>query len=158
LTLEIKRGGQIKTVKVAPTTTPGQQTATKEPGYYLGVEEAPPLVTSVIQSSPTAKPGLQTDDHVASIDGLATHTGPQMTGVVKESPNRQLQIEVLREGHRISLTVTPSVEKAMVNGQSVDIGKIGISGPGRSIMRSSSPLLSLYDGLGATWGWTELTA
>jgi regulator of sigma E protease len=25
-------------------------------------------------------------------------------------------------------------------------------------MRSSTPLLSLYDGLEATWGWTELTA
>lgn len=158
LTLEIKRGGQIKTVKVTPTTTSGQQTSTQEPGYYLGVEEAPPLVTSVMQSSPAAKAGLQTGDHVVSIDGLTIHTWSQMTGIVKESPNRQLQVEVLREGHRISLTVTPSVEKAMVNGQSVDIGKIGISGPGRSIMRSSSPLLSLYDGLGATWGWTELTA
>ena len=158
LTLEIKRGGQIKTVKVTPTTTSGQQTSTQEPGYYLGVEEAPPLVTSVMQSSPAAKAGLQTGDHVVSIDGLTIHTWSQMTGIVKESPNRQLQIEVLREGHRVSLAVTPSVEKAMVNGQSVDIGKIGISGPGRSIMRSSSPLLSLYDGLGATWGWTELTA
>ena len=158
LTLEIKRGGQVKTVKVTPTTIPGQQTSTQEPGYYLGVEEAPPLVTSVMQSSPAAKAGLQTGDHVVSIDGLTIHTWSQMTGIVKESPNRQLQVEVLREGHRISLAVTPSVEKAMVNGQSVDIGKIGISGPGRSIMRSSTPLLSLYDGLGATWGWTELTA
>jgi len=158
LTLEIKRGGQIKTVKVTPTIAPGQQTSTQEPGYYLGVEEAPPLVTSVMQSSPAAKAGLQTGDHVVSIDGLTIHTWSQMTGIVKESPNRQLQVEVLREGHRISLAVTPSVEKAIVNGQSVDIGKIGISGPGRSIMRSSTPLLSLYDGLGATWGWTELTA
>ena len=158
LTLEIKRDGQIKTLKVTPTTTSGPQTSAQEPGYYLGVEEAPPLVTSVMQSSPAAKAGLQTGDHVVSIDGQTIHTWSQMTGIVKESPNRQLQVEVLREGHRISLTVTPTVEKAMVNGQSVDIGKIGISGPGRSIMRSSTPLLSLYDGLGATWGWTELTA
>ena len=158
LTLEINRDGQIKTLTVTPTTAPGPQTSAQEPAYYLGVEEAPPLVTSVIQNSPAAKAGLQTGDHVVSIDGQRIHTWSQMTGIVKESPNRQLQIEVLREGHRTSLTVTPSVEKAMVNGQSVDIGKIGISGPGRSVMRSSTPLLSLYDGLGATWGWTELTA
>lgn len=158
LTLEIKRDGQIKTLKVTPTPASGPQTSAQEPGYYLGVEEAPPLVTSVMQSSPAAKAGLQTGDHVVSIDGQTIHTWSQMTGIVKESPNRQLQVEVLREGHRISLSVTPTVEKTMVNGQSVDIGKIGISGPGRSIMRSSTPLLSLYDGLGATWGWTELTA
>ena len=158
LTLEIKRDGQVKTLTVTPTTAPGPQTSAQEPGYYLGVEETPPLVTSVMQSSPAAKAGLQAGDHVVSIGGKTIHTWSQMTGIVKESPDRQLQVEVLREGHRISLTVTPSVEKAIVNGQSVEVGKIGISGPGRSIMRSSTPLLSLYDGLGATWGWTELTA
>jgi regulator of sigma E protease len=158
LTLEIKRGEQVKTLTVTPTTAPGPQASAQEPGYYLGVEETPPLVTSVMQNSPAAKAGLQAGDHVVNIEGQTIHTWSQMTGIVKENPNRQLQVEVLREGRRVSLTVTPSAEKAMVNGQSVEVGKIGISGPGRSIMHSSTPLLSLYDGLGATWGWTELTA
>ena len=158
LTLEIKRGEQVKTLTVTPTTAPEPQAAAQESGYYLGVEETPPLVTSVMQSSPAAKAGLQAGDHVVNIEGQTIHTWSQMTGIVKENPNRQLQVEVLREGRRVSLTVTPSAEKTMVNGQSVEVGKIGISGPGRSIMRSSTPLLSLYDGLGATWGWTELTA
>jgi regulator of sigma E protease len=158
LTLEIKRGEQVKTLTVTPITTPGPHASAQEPGYYLGVEETPPLVTSVMQGSPAAKAGLQAGDHVVNIEGQTIHTWSQMTGIVKENPNRQLKVEVLREEHRVSLTVTPSVEKAMVNGQSVEVGKIGISGPGRSIMRSSTPLLSLYDGLGATWGWTELTA
>jgi len=158
LTLEIKRGEQVKTLTVTPTTSPGPQASVQEPGYYLGVEETPSLVTSVMQSSPAAKAGLQAGDHVVHIEDQTIHTWSQMTGIVKENPNRPLKFEVLREGHRISLTVTPSAEKAMVNGQSVEVGKIGISGPGRSIMRSSTPLLSLYDGLGATWGWTELTA
>jgi len=158
LTLEIKRGEQVKTLTVTPTTATGPQASAQEPGYYLGVEETPPLVTSVMQNSPAAKAGLQAGDHVVNIEGQTIYTWSQMTAIVKENPNRQLQVEVLREGHRVSLTVTPSAEKAMVNGQSVEVGKIGISGPGRSIMRSSTPLLSLYDGLGATWGWTELTA
>jgi regulator of sigma E protease len=158
LTLEVKRNGQVKTLTVTPTTAPGPQASAQEPAYYLGIEETPPLVTSVVQGSPAAKAGLQAGDHVANIEGQIIHTWSQMTGIVKENPNRQLQVDVLREGHRVSLTVTPSAEKAMVNGQSVEVGKIGISGPGRSIMRSSTPLLSLYDGLGATWSWTELTA
>jgi regulator of sigma E protease len=159
LTLEIKRGDQIKTLTVIPTTAPGPQASAQEPGYYLGVEETPPLVTSVMQSSPAAKAGLQAGDHVVNIEGQTIHTWSQMTGIVKESPNRQLRVEVLREGHRVSLTVTPSAEKAMVNGQSVEVGKIGIAGPGgRSLMHSNTSLLSLYDGLRATWGWTELTA
>lgn len=158
LTLEITRNGQVKTLTVTPTTAPGPQAPAQEPGYYLGIEETPPLVTSVVQGSPAAKAGLQAGDHVVTIEGQTIHTWSQMTGIVKEHPGQQLHIEVLREGHRLPLAVTPSTEKATVNGQSVEVGKIGISGPGRSIMRSSSPLLSLYDGLKATWGWTELTA
>ncbi|MEI8013964.1 MAG: RIP metalloprotease RseP [Nitrospira sp.] len=158
LTLEIKRGEQFKTLTVTPTTAPGPQVSAQEPGYYLGVEEAPPLVTSVTQNSPAEKAGLQAGDHVVKIEDQTIHTWSQMTGIVKESPNRQLHIEVLREGHRTSLTVTPSAEKATVNGQPVEVGKIGIAGPGgRSIIRSNSPLLALYDGLRATWGLTELT-
>ena len=158
LTLEIKRDGQVKTLTVTPTTAPGPRASAQEPGYYLGVEETPPLVTSVMQGSPAMKAGLQAGDRVVNIEGQTIHTWSQMTGIVKENPSRRLQVEVLREGHRVSLTVIPSAEKAMVNGQPVEVGKIGISGPGRSIMRSSTPLMSLYDGLGATWGWTELTA
>ena len=158
LTLEIKRGEQIKTLTVTPSAAPGPQAAGQEPGYYLGVEEAPPLVTSVAQNSPAAKAGLEAGDHVVKIGNQTIHTWSQMTGIVKESPNRELPIEVLREGRRVSLTVTPSAEKTTVNGQSVEVGKIGIAGPGgRSIMRSSTPLLSLYDGFRATWGLTELT-
>ncbi len=158
LALEVKRDGQVKTMTATPATAPGPQASTPEPSYYLGVEEAPPLVTSVVQGSPAAKAGLQAGDHVVSIESQAIHAWSQLTGIVKEHPGQPLNIEVLREGQRLPLTVTPSIEKATVNGQSVEVGKIGISGPGRSIMRSSTPLLSLYDGLKATWGWTELTA
>ena len=157
LTLEVKRGEQVKTLTVTPTIAPGSQPSAEEPGYYLGVEETPPLVTSVMQGSPAAKAGLQAGDHVATIEDQTIHTWSQMTGIVKENPNRELHVEVLREGRRVSLTVTPAAEKTTVNGQPVEVGKIGISGPGRSVMRSSTPLLSLYDGLSATWGWTELT-
>jgi regulator of sigma E protease len=158
LTLEIKRGEQVKTLTVTPATAPGPQVSAQEPGYYLGVEEAPPLVTSVTPNSPAEKAGLQAGDHMVKIEDQTIHTWSQMTGIVKESPNRQLHVEVLREGRRISLTVTPSAEKATVNGQSVEVGKIGIAGPGgRSIIRSNTPLLALYDGLRATWGLTELT-
>jgi regulator of sigma E protease len=158
LSLEVKRGEQFKTLTVTPATAPGPQVSAQEPGYYLGVEESPPLVTSVTPNSPAEKAGLQAGDHVVKIEDQTIHTWSQMTGIVKESPNRQLHIEVLREGHRTSLTVTPSAEKATVNGQPVEVGKIGIAGPGgRSIIRSNTPLLALYDGLRATWGLTELT-
>ncbi|MES4785861.1 MAG: RIP metalloprotease RseP, partial [Nitrospiraceae bacterium] len=53
---------------------------------------------------------------------------------------------------------TPTAEKVTVDGKQVEIGKIGVSGPGRSVLRSSNPVVAVIDGLKATWGWTELTA
>ncbi len=158
LTLDVLREGQNKTLSVTPTTPPNRQATADDPGYTLGIEETPPLITSVIHGSPASQAGLQAGDRVVTIDGQPIYTWSQMTGLVKEHPNQALKLEVLRDSRRTALTVTPSAEKTTVNGKSVEIGKIGVSGPGRSVMRSSNPLYSLYNGLEATWGWTELTA
>ncbi len=160
LTMEVKRDGRLVPLQVTPVLPPaGHVPAPSDEGaYYIGVEETPPLITSVMHGLPAAAAGFQAGDHVASIDGQPIHTWAQMTGIVKDHPAKPLQVEVLRNGHRIALTVTPSAEKATVNGQSVEVGKIGVSGPGRSLIRANSPLLAIYTGLEATWGWTELTA
>ncbi len=158
LTLDVLRDGRTTVLTVAPTVTPGHKATTEDPGWQLGIEETPALVTSVMHGLPASQAGMQAGDRVVSIDGQPIYTWSQMTGIVKDHPNKPLQIEVLRDARRLPLTVTPSAEKATVDGKQVEIGKIGISGPGRSLMRSSNPLLSLYNGLEATWGWTELTA
>ena len=157
LTLEIKRGEQIKTVYCHAHHRPRTTCSGRRASYITsGIEETPPLVTSVMHGSPASKAGLQAGDRVVSIEGQAIYTWSQMTGIVKEHP-KAASCRGLTERTRISLTVTPSAEKEMVNGQTVEVGKIGISGPGRSLMRSNNPLEAIYHGLEATWGWTELT-
>lgn len=158
LSLEIKRGSQIKPLSVTPVPVQGQPASPDEPMYTIGVEETPPLVTSVMHGLPASTAGFQAGDRVIGIDGQTIYTWLQMTTIVRDSPNKLLHVDVLRNGQRIPLTVTPSSEKATVNGQSVEVGKIGISGPGRSLMRADNPLQAVYQGLDATWGWTELTA
>ena len=158
LTLDLKRSGQIKTVLVTPAPLSGQDPAAKETAYYLGVEEPPPVVTAVLNGSPAAQGGVKEADRVVAIEGKPIQTWSEMTTIVKESANQPLRFSVLRDGSPVSLTITPAADHAVVNGKPVEIGKIGISGPGRSLVKASSPLLSLYHGLEATWGWTELTA
>lgn len=157
LTLDVRRNGQIKTVLITPEPVSGQEAGSEELAYRIGIEETAPLVTAVMHGSPAAHAGLKEGDRIVKIEDQEIHTWSQMTGLVKESPNRTLRFEVLRDGAHISLMVTPASEKATVNGQTVEIGKIGISGPGRSIIRASNPLTAVYYGLEATWGWTELT-
>jgi len=158
LTLEINRDGRLKSLTVTPVPIPDEKTADEEPFYTIGVEETAPLVTSVMHGLPASAAGFQPGDRVASIEGETIYTWAQMTTQVKEHPEQPLHVEVLRNGQRVPLTVTPTSESVTVNGQTVEVGKIGISGPGRSLMRSDNTLEALYHGLEATWGWTELTA
>jgi|UPI0007845B22 regulator of sigma E protease len=157
ITLEVSRDGRMKTLTVAPAPIPGAAADGEESAYTIGVEEIPPLVTAVMHGSPASAAGFQPGDRVVTIEGQPIYTWSQMTTLVKEHPDRPLRVEVLRNGQRVALTVTPSVEKVTVGGQTVEIGKIGISGPGRSLMRSDNLFEALYHGLDATWGWTELT-
>ncbi|MGQ0556918.1 MAG: RIP metalloprotease RseP, partial [Nitrospiraceae bacterium] len=116
------------------------------------------LVTSVMHGSPAALGGFKPGDRVVAIEEQAIYSWAQMTTQVREHPQKPLKLDVLRDGKRTALTVTPSSEKVTVNGQTLEVGKIGISGPGRSLMRSDNAAEAVYQGLEATWGWTELTA
>lgn len=158
IALEVRRDGQMKPLSVTPAPAPGDTAAGEEPLYTIGVEETPPLVTSVMHGSPASAAGFLAGDRVVGIEGQTIYTWAQMTAQVKEHPQTPLRVEVLRNGQRVPLLVTPTAEKVTVNGQTIEVGKIGISGPGRSLMRSDNPLEAVYHGFEATWGWTELTA
>ena len=157
LALEVLRDGRLETLTVTPIPAPGPAHKGEEAGYYLGIEEIPPVVNEVVPGKPAAAAGFKEADRVLSIDGTPIHTWTQMTSLVKDNPGKTLQVDVLRDGHRISLSVTPVAESTTVNGQTVQIGKIGIAGPDRSLMRSATPLAAIYNGLEATYKWTELT-
>ncbi|MGH7206300.1 MAG: RIP metalloprotease RseP [Nitrospiraceae bacterium] len=157
LTLDVRRDGQIKTILVTPQATTFQDGGTEVVTYRIGTEETAPVITAVMNGSPAMAAGFQEGDRVISIEGRDIRTWSQMTGLVKENPNRPLRFEVMRGGRRLSLTVTPAAEKAVMNGKPTEVGKIGISGPGRSIVKVSSPLMAAFHGIQATWGWTELT-
>lgn len=158
ISLEVRRDGHLKTLMATPVQMTGDEVSTEEPLYTIGVEEMPALVTSVLHGSPASMAGLQPGDRVVAIEGQTIYSWAQMTTHVREHPETPLKFEVLREGMRTTLTVTPASEKLTVNGQTSEVGKIGISGPGRSLMRSENVAEAVYQGLEATWGWTELTA
>lgn len=158
IALEVKRDSKVKALTVAPVPVQGQPSDAEETAYTIGVEETPPLVTSVMHGLPAATAGFLAGDRVVAIEGQPIYTWLQMTTIVRDNPAKALRVDILRNGQRVHLSVTPSAEKATVNGQSIEVGKIGISGPGRSLMHADNPLQAVYQGLDATWGWTELTA
>jgi regulator of sigma E protease len=158
LTMDVRRGDQIKTLVVTPRASTVKENSKDVVVYHIGIEETPPVITAVMSGSPAMAAGFHDGDRVVNIEGQPIQTWSQMTSFVKESPNRPLHFQVQRGGQLVALTVTPAAEKALVDGKPVEVGKIGISGPGRSIIRASNPFMAGLKGVEATWGWTELTA
>ena len=158
MTLDVRRGNQVKTLVVTPTPLTVQDNGKDVVTYRLGIEETAPVITAVMNGSPAMAAGFHDGDRVLTIEGQEIQTWSQMTGFVKDSPNRPLHFQVQREGLIVPLVVTPAADKTTVDGKTVEVGKIGISGPGRAIIRASNPLMAVVHGVQATWGWTELTA
>jgi len=114
-------------------------------------------VSSVMPDSPAERGGLQANDRIIEIEGEPIHTWTQMTQIVRNHPNEPLGLGVLREGYTINLTVTPELYENSKGDRSGPIGKIGIMGPGRSVARAATPFDALWQGVKATWSWSELT-
>jgi regulator of sigma E protease len=157
LTLELRRGQEVKIVTVSPVATTVPEDGQEVTVYTLGIEETAPVIAAVMNGFPAQAAGIKEGDRVVAIDGQPIYTWSQMTAIVKENPNRPLRFEIDRNGHIMTLFVTPVPEKVLLDGRPVEIGKIGVSGPGRFMIRSSTPLAAIWQGLQATWSWTKLT-
>ena len=155
LTIEVLRNGQHKTFVVSPELM--DPNPTDEPIYVIGIEEAEPVVTSVMPDMPAMVGGLLENDRIIKIDDTPIHTWSQMTQIVRGSPNHPLIFTVDRDGAILTVTITPEAQQTTEDDLPVEVGKIGITGPGRSVVRAESPLTALFQGIRATWGWSELT-
>lgn len=155
LTIEVMRGGRHLSFVVTPEVMEGQED--EEPVYVIGIEEAPPLVTSVIPDMPAMAGGLKEHDRILAINGTPIHTWSDMTKIVRAHPNQPLEFQVDRKGAIITLTITPEPYQTTEDDQAVEIGKIGITGPGRSVIQSDTPVTAFVKGIQATWEWSELT-
>lgn len=71
-------------------------------------------------SGPANSAGLQTGDTILSINGHTTNNSQDISRIITENPDKDLQFEVLRDGQRLSLLVTPSFDKDS------GAGKIGV--------------------------------
>ncbi|MEC4674427.1 MAG: RIP metalloprotease RseP [Nitrospirota bacterium] len=158
VTIEVARAGQYKTFVITPEVSNLENHKNQEaPVYVIGIEETAPMVNSVKPDSPAEYAGLQNNDRIIEIEGEPIHTWSQMTKIVRNHPDQPLTLRVLREGTVISLTVTPERFEISEDGVTREIGQLGIMRHGRSVARASTPFDALWQGVEATWSWSELT-
>ena len=81
----------------------------------------PARVGEVLPDSAAAKAGMQVNDEVVAVNGIAVSRWEDFTELVRQHPGKSMTIKVLRDHHEMSLRVTPDAVEE--NGK--QIGRIG---------------------------------
>ena len=116
----------------------------------------PSVVAQVEPGSPAERAGIAPGDRILSIDGIATPSFGDVSGVVRTRPNQLLSVVVARgapggEAQPLSLTVRTGAEKAprASDGRFVDTGYLGV---GTEVGRIElGPVAAVEAGTRAAW-------
>lgn len=92
--------------------------------------EIPAVISSVADTSPAQRAGLEQGDRVVEIDGQPIRGWHDMVAAVEHRPGQALPVVVERGGDSVALTLTP--ERREVAGGALVVGRIGV---GRTILR-----------------------
>ena len=110
--------------------------------------------------APGAAAGIKPGDKIVSMNGTAITSWDQATAIIRDSPGKPLEIEVLRDGSTVKLTATPLLSERYVtdeNGAVVrdDDGKpvtrdVGFLGVGSSYQLQHQPITAVLPQVGTT--------
>jgi len=91
--------------------------------YQDGVPEPTnlPVIDQVIPEMPAAGAGLQKNDRILAVNGEAVATWEQLTKLIHANPQKEILLEIDRQGERVQQRVTPRLDAADQK------GKIGIA-------------------------------
>ena len=65
------------------------------------------VVTSTTEDGPAKAAGLQADDIVIAIDGVAVESRKQLSQLIDSSGGKEIEFEILSGGNRKSVQITP---------------------------------------------------
>jgi regulator of sigma E protease len=105
-----------------------------------GREYVPPVVDSVVPGDPAARAGLLQGDSIVAIDGTPVTEWHQLLGRVRASAGRTIDLEVVRNGERRTLRVSPQAREAEspITGRMERVGRMGAA-PRNKIARAHLP-------------------
>ncbi len=156
VTIDIQRGQTLKTFIVSPAKTILTLGEEKKTIYKVGIEEPPPVITSVQYDSPAMTAGFEPGDRVLRIAQQDIVTWADMTSIVSKHPESPIEFEVEREGKVVTLVATPKSHEYVVNGETKTRATIGISGSPFQTLHADSFPEAVVEGARATWIGTKL--
>jgi regulator of sigma E protease len=113
----------------------------------------PAVVDSIVPGRPAERAGLQRGDSIVAVNGTPIRRWSEVIAVVSQSAGRPVAIDVMRNGQRVSLRVTPELvpDTNQITGSPQQIGRIGAASRNRIIRERLTPPEAVAAGWNATW-------
>jgi len=93
-----------------------------------GIPHAPAVIGTIQHGSAADVAGFEFLDKVLSIDGKNIEDWPAMRGIITKSPNKPLDVVVLRDGEKLNISLVPgAIEAKDIMGNQVEVGRAGIA-------------------------------
>ena len=97
----------------------------------LGVAQGVPVdearMGEIVPDTPAEEAGLMSGDEIVKIEEHTISTFEDFQTIVRENPNEELDMIVIRDNEEMSLTIVPNEVEAMnEKGETIAIGQIGV--------------------------------
>lgn len=115
-------GARLNRMVVLPTLPdPSKVDVLRDLG--LGLASGPPFVRSLVEGSVAQRAGILAGDQIVGVADLKNPTVTTLVQTIQQHPERELMLEIERQGQRIQISLTPSAH-VLDDGQRV--GRAGI--------------------------------
>jgi regulator of sigma E protease len=143
-------------IEIELTSDPQERVQILQDGFLLWVDAEVGLLTP---GDPAARSGMEAGDRMLVVGGVPISNWWDFVDVVEAHPDTPMEVTLEREGRALTLSVTPKAtqEADPVTGETVTVGKVGISGPiGELVYRDVSLTQAVQLGYAETVGMTGL--
>ncbi|MBE3024278.1 RIP metalloprotease RseP [Janthinobacterium sp. GW458P] len=90
----------------------------------LTLARSAPTMMEIVPGGAAARAGLQKNDQILAIDGKSMHDVGAIIDTLSRAPGQTLQLQLLRNGQGLTLSITPDAVQASSAGGAVTVGKI----------------------------------
>ncbi len=116
-----------------------------------------PVIGDVTEGSPAQQAGLQKDDQVLEINGLAIKSWEEMAGIITGSKGKSLALTVGRGESTFAAKVIPKqISAKNIFGEEIKRYVIGIKSSGDTFVRDLNPIQALSESIIQTWKISKL--
>lgn len=126
--------------------------------YVYGIPVLKPTIGEIMDASPAKYAGLMKGDRIVEIDGEKITNWFDMAQKIQQSPNKNLNFKIEREGQIFQLTITPQErETKNLFGEKILVGQIGIKPSDEFFIKREDPITAFKKSFEKCYEIIELT-